>query len=78
MWVWILDNQRHVSYDDQTMKDQTRFHNILETKRKLMKHRNTSANLKTNDMITLQKLQHSKAEINMAYDEIMLQPDVLR
>ena len=34
------------------MKDQTRFHNILETKRKLMKHRNTSANLKTNDIIT--------------------------
>ena len=43
-----------------------------------MKHRNTSANLKTNDMITLQMLQHSKAEINMAYDEITLQPDVLR
>ena len=78
MWIWILDNHRHVSYDDQTMKDQNRFHNILETKRKLMKHRNTSANLKTNDMITLQKLQHSKAEINMAYDEITLQPDVLR
>ena len=43
-----------------------------------MKHRNTSANLKPNDIMALQNLQHSKAEINMAYDEITLQPDVLR
>ena len=43
-----------------------------------MKHRNTSANLKTNEMVALQKLQHSKAEINMAYDEITLQPDILK